>query len=202
MQNEERMLTWENGLGRRVAQFHQTGRPASSIGFSLTEPKHGWLFFTLDLGEGGCFTCRASSIPNDFLCELVEALAAFLTGQQHVSVGMHGEPDTFVLELRRASDGNTRFELHYKPSFESTRQELVWGGVRRSERRYVKVSINCLKASVGPWTSRNTRVIWGGSFQRRNSHSFMANVESAVKPNPSIERTASSKLEAAAHVER
>jgi hypothetical protein len=127
MQNEERMLTWENGFGRRVAQFHQTGRPASSIGFSLTGPKHGWLFFTLDLGEGGCFTCRASSIPNDFLCELVEALAAFLTGQQHVSVGMHGEPDTFVLELRRASDGNTRFELHYKPSFESTRQELVWG---------------------------------------------------------------------------
>ena len=52
---------------------------------------------------------------------------AFLSGEQQVSVSMHGEPDTFVLRLLATDDGNTRIELHYKPSFESEQGELVWG---------------------------------------------------------------------------
>ncbi|HEX7646917.1 MAG TPA: hypothetical protein VF450_05865 [Noviherbaspirillum sp.] len=127
MQNEERLLTWKNGFGRHVAEFHQTGRPATSLSFSLSGPTHGWLFFTLDLGEGGRFTCRASSVPNNFLCELVNELRAFFLGAPQVCISMHGEPDTFVLQLAQSSEGNTRFELHYKPSFEATEQNIVWG---------------------------------------------------------------------------
>jgi hypothetical protein len=109
---------WRNGWGHSVALLRIEGEQSRGFRVWFEGPRHGWLFFHLDLLGMGEVVCRASHIPNDFLGELVAALLGVLKGAGSAVAASHGEPDTFEFRFSAPPTGReVRFELVGFPSF-------------------------------------------------------------------------------------
>lgn len=110
---------WQNGWGMTVARLQIAGEQLEGFRIWFEGPRHGWLFFHLDLIGMGEFVCRASCVPNDFLGELVAALCGILKREQVTVAAAHGEPDSFEFRFTRPPDAKeVRLELVGFPSFE------------------------------------------------------------------------------------
>jgi hypothetical protein len=110
---------WQNGWGQTIALLRIDGDQSQGFRVWFEGPRHGWLFFHLELIGMGEFVCRASHIPNDFLGELVAALLEVLRNGGSAVAASHGEPDTF--EFRFTSPPGRRgmrFELVAFPGFD------------------------------------------------------------------------------------
>jgi hypothetical protein len=110
---------WRNGWGMTVAMLRINGERADGFRVWFEGPRHGWLFFHLELIGMGEFVCRASHIPNDFLGELVAALCGILKRKQSTVAASHGEPISFEFRFsRQPRTKQVRFELVGFPSFD------------------------------------------------------------------------------------
>ncbi len=110
---------WRNGWGMTMALLRVTGGRSEGFRVWFEGPRHGWLFFHLDLIGMGEFVCRASHVPNDFLGELVAALCGVLKRKRSTSAAAHGEPATFEFRFSRPPrKKDVRFELVGFPTFD------------------------------------------------------------------------------------
>jgi hypothetical protein len=110
---------WRNGWGHTVAMLRIDGERSEGFRVWFEGPRHGWLFFHLELIGRGEFVCRASHIPNDFLSELVASLSGVLKRKQSTVAAAHGEPISFEFRFsRQPRTKEVRFELVGFPNFE------------------------------------------------------------------------------------
>jgi hypothetical protein len=110
---------WRNAWGMTVAALRITGQRSQGFRVWFEGPRHGWLFFHLDLIGMGEFVCRASHVPIDFLGELVAALCGILKRKQATVAAAHGEPNSFEFRFsRRPRTRDVRFELVGFPNFD------------------------------------------------------------------------------------
>jgi hypothetical protein len=110
---------WKNSWGHTVALLRLSGGQSKGFRVWFEGPRHGWLFFHLELIGMGEFICRASHIPNDFLGELVTALCGILQRKRSTVAAAHGEPISFEFRFsRRPRSREVRFELVGFPRFD------------------------------------------------------------------------------------